>query len=236
MREAVLGDKAADWSSCMGFFSRKRSRSRFREVLSRPARLIDCSVLMPIINLRLFFSFPLLFQRYLHSLVSMISPCDATSSSVLGLYFSTQGADAAVAAARARASADKALAVTGALPLASAFAAAAAEASAAAAAASAVDAGASTMSASVILERQGKDEGERATKERESVPLLFLEVKNLVLTYGRSSSLSILFPLFLLVFFRNLASIGCASSSPAQAERGGSRDSSSRCRAGDAAR
>jgi len=97
----------------------------------------------------------------------MISPCDATSSSVLGLYFSTQGADAAVAAARARASADEALEETGALPLASAFAAAAAEASAAAAAASAVDAGASTMSASVILERQGKEEGERATKERE---------------------------------------------------------------------
>ena len=101
-----------------------------------------------------------------HSLVSMISPCDATSSSVLGLYFSTQGADAAVAAARARASADDAaaaLAAAGALPLASAFAAAAAAeaAAAAAAAASAVDAGASTMSASVIWRGGGAQQGKR---------------------------------------------------------------------------
>lgn len=150
VREAVLGDKAADWSSCMGFFFPEEVEVEVSRGFE-PTCAIDRLFRSDAINLRLFFSFPLLFQRYLHSLVSMISPCDATSSSVLGLYFSTQGADAAVAAARARASADEALAVTGALPLASAFAAAAAEASAAAAAASAVDAGASTMSASVIL-------------------------------------------------------------------------------------
>ena len=142
---------------------------------------------------------------------------------MLGLYFSIQGAEAAVAAARARASADEAAAalaleLAGALPLSSAFAAAAAEA-----AASAVDVGASTMSASVISEkiREG---------ERES---LFSRNGNLTdetfifFTLEFVSHLSS-------CFFLNLASIGCASSSPARAEGASSRDSSSKCRAGDA--
>jgi hypothetical protein len=118
--------------------------------------------LNPLVFLVLFL-FLLSSPSTIYLLVSMISLCDATSSSVLGRYFSTQGADAAVAAARASTSADDAAptATAGALPLASAFAAAAA-----ALEASAVEAGASAMSASVIL-KEGEREN-RKKKERES--------------------------------------------------------------------